>query len=155
MTVTAAENFQRSLGQALVFCGLMLAAFAAKLLNPDSENVRYWTPGPKIGVIAAALVALLGILAFSTGVLKPRGWWIPGALFGLWLACFTWLGWFSPSSYFRLHELVRVDLDDPGAVRRAITLHYIKATAIYLLIVALSLVPVLLRSQNRQTRGSP
>jgi len=138
----------------IAYCGLELVAFAVKLAAPSSESVRYWQPGPEIGVIAVALLVLLGILACSIGKLNPRGWRVPAILHGTWLLCFTWFGWFSIRAPFRLHELVRVDLDDPTAVRAAQLLHMAQAAAIYVAIAALtSLFPLLAMKRRGGQRG--
>lgn len=134
----------------IVYCGLELLAFIVKLLSPQAESVRFWQPGPEVGVTAVALLALSGILACSTGLLKPRGWQIPAILHGTWLACLTWFGWFSIRAPFRLHELVRVDLDDARAVRAAELLHTAQAAAVYLAIVALTSLPLMMALMRRE-----
>lgn len=139
----------------LLHTGNQLAWLAEKVLYPNNENVRYWKPGAEMGVIALAFVALLGILACSTGLLKARTWHIPAIAHGIWLVCLTWLGWFSPYAYFRLQELVGVDLGDPSAVRRAETLHTMQAMAVYLAIIALSALPLLLQLLGRKGAGTP
>jgi len=138
----------------ILYCGLELVAFAVKLASPEAESVKYWQPGPEVGVIAVALLVLLGILACSTGRVKPRGWRIPAILHGTWLACFTWFGWFSIRAPFRLHELVGVDLDDPGAVRAAEMQHTAQAAAIYVAIVVVtSLLPLVAMKRSDGQRG--
>lgn len=138
----------------IIYCALELVAFAVKLAAPSSESVRYWQPGPEMGVIAVAFFVLLGILACSIEKLNPRGWRVPAILHGMWLLSFTWFGWFSIRAPFRLRELVRVDLDDPTAVRAAQLLHTAQAAAIYAAIVALtSLVPLLAMKQRGKQRG--
>jgi len=138
----------------IVYCGLELLAFIVKLLSPQAESVRFWQPGPEVGVTAVALLALSGILACSTGLLKPRVWQIPAILHGTWLACLTWFGWFSIRAPFRLHELVRVDLDDPRAVRAAELLQTAQAAAVFVAIVVLtSLLPLMALKRSDEHRG--
>jgi len=138
----------------IVYCGLELLAFIVKLLSPQAESVRFWQLGPEVGVTAVALLALSGILACSTGLLKPRVWQIPAILHGTWLACLTWFGWFSIRAPFRLHELVRVDLDDPRAVRAAELLQTAQAAAVFVAIVVLtSLLPLMALKRSDEHRG--
>lgn len=134
----------------LLYTGTELGRFAVKVVDPNNESVRFWKPGAEIGVLAIAFVALLGILACSTGLLKTQTWRVPAVPLGIWLVCLTWFGWFSVGAPFRLQELVGVDLDDLSAVRRAETLHTMQALAVYLLIIALSALPLLLQLLGRK-----
>jgi hypothetical protein len=129
----------------LLYSGLVLEQFVVKLLDPGNQSLRFWKPGGEVGVIAAAFVALLGILACSTGMVKNPSWRLLGILHGLWLVCFTWFGWFNVGGPFTLQELVGVDLSDAAAVSRAETVHLLQALAAYLVIVLISSAPLLLR----------
>ena len=105
----------------LLYSGLVLEQFAAKLLDPGNQCLKFWTPGREVGVVAVAFAALRGILACSTGIVKNPSWWLLAILYGMWLACFTWFGCFQVGGPFTLQELVRVDLSDAAAVSRAKT----------------------------------
>ncbi len=140
----------------LLYCGLVLEQFVAKLLDPGNQSLRFWTPGGEVGVVAVAFVALLGILACSTGIVKNPSWRLLAILHGVWLACFTWFGWFSVGGPFTLHELVVVDLSDAAAISRAETAHLRQALAAYLVIALITSIPLLMRwlGSGGRTDGS-
>lgn len=129
----------------LLYCGLVIEQYVAKLIDPGNQSLRFWTPGGEVGVVAVAFVALMGILACSTGIVKNPSWRLLLILHGLWLFCFTWFGWFKVGGLFTLQELVRVDLSDPAAVRRAESVHLVQAVSMYLAIAVLVSFPIVLR----------
>jgi hypothetical protein len=129
----------------LLYCGLVFEQFVAKLIDPGNQSLRFWTPGVEVGVVAVAFASLMGILACSTGIVKNPSWRLLAILHGVWLACFTWFGWFMVGGPFTLQELVRVDLADPAAVRRAESVHLAQAVAMYLAIAVLVSLPIVLR----------
>jgi len=140
----------------ILYCGLMLEEFVVKLLDPGNQSLRFWKPGGEVGVVAVAFVALLGILACSTRIVRNPSWWLLAILHGVWLACLTWFGWFRVGGPFRLQELVGVDFEDASAVARARTAHLLQALAAYLVIVLISSIPLLIRwlGGRRRTGGS-
>lgn len=129
----------------LLYCGEQLARVVAKWIDPTGDSVRFWKPGAEMVVIGVALIALIGILAYSTGLVKVRNLLAPIVLHLTWFVCLTWFGWFSSYAPFRLQEFVRVDLADPAAVRRAETTHLLQAVAVYLVIGIVIGFPVILR----------
>ena len=128
-----------------LYAGKETIRWVTKIVNPSDERVKFWRPGPEIAVVALSFLLLVGILACSMGIVKTSSWRLLITLHGLWLVCFTWFGWFSVGGPFRLQELVRVDLTDASAVRRAVMLHLLETLAVYLIIVFVSAVPLLLR----------
>jgi len=128
-----------------LYTGKETARWITKILNPSDERIRFWWPGPEMVVVASSFLLLLGILACSTGVIRNPSWGVLATLHGLWLTCLTWFGWLSFEGPFRLHELVKVDLQDASAVSRAGTTHLLQSLAVYLLIVLISAIPLLLQ----------
>ena len=118
--------------------------WGVKIVNPVNESVRFWNPGLGMIVVAVSLVLLVGILACSTGIIRNPSWLLLGSLQGLWLGCLTWLGW-SSGGPFTFQELVGVDLSDASAVSRAQTVHLLQALGVYVMIVAISSTPLLMR----------
>ena len=104
----------------------------------------------EIAVQAVALVALMSIFGFSTGMLKVSGWGLLTFIHGIWLVCLTWLGWFSGDAPFRIHEFVGVNPDDPQAIRVAEWLHTAQAVSIFVSIFVLTSIPSLLHLFDRR-----
>ncbi len=140
----------------LLYSGLVLEQFVAKVLDPGNQSLKFWTPGREVGVVAVAFVALLGILACSAGIVKNPSWRLLAILHGTWLVCFTWFGWFQVGGLFTLQELVRVDLSDAAAVSRAKTAHLLQALAVYVVIALTTSIPLLMRwfGSRGRTGGS-
>lgn len=128
----------------LLYCGLVLEQFATKMLHPEDASFRFWKPGSEVGVAAVAFIALLGILACSTGLIQNASSRLLLVMHGLWLACFTWAGWFGAGAPFRIHELVKVDLSDAAAISRAETAHLLQALALYIAMALISSAPLLM-----------
>ena len=125
--------------------GKKIVLYAMKLITPQDEQVRFWEPGWEMLVIGFSFVFLLGILMCSTRILRDCSWRLSGILNGGWLICFTLFGWFGDFALFRMRELVGVDFDDISAVRRAETVFFFQALAVYLVIVFFISLPLVLR----------
>ena len=127
-----------------IYAGEQIVRWGVKIVNPAHESVKFWNPGLGMILVTISFVLLLGILACSTGIIKNPSGLLLGVLHGLWLVCFTWLGW-STGGPFTLQELVRVDLSDPAAVSNAHMTHFFQALAVYIIMVLISSIPLLIR----------
>lgn len=129
----------------MLYAGKKIVLYAMKLITPQAERVRFWDPGWEMLVIGFSFVFLLGILMCSTRMLRDCSWRLSGILHGGWLICFTLFGWFSVSAPFRLHELVGVDFEVISTVRRAETVFFFQALAVYFVVVFFISLPLVLR----------
>jgi hypothetical protein len=139
-----------------IYAGEQVFRWFVKIVNPTDESVKYWSPGFGMILVAISFALLLLILASSTGIIKNPSWRLLGFLHGLWLVCFTWLGW-STGGPFTFQELLRVDPADAAAVSRAQTNHLLQALAVYITIVLISSIPLLMRwfeDRGREDRSN-
>lgn len=139
----------------LLYCGLILEQFLAKLIDPRNSDLRFWEPSVSIVFVFLMLVALLGIFSCSTGLLKKPSWLLTVMLQSVWLICFTWLGWFDAAGPFRLRELVGVSFGDPEGVRRAQWIHFLQAGLLYTAIAITIGLPLILGRSRTDYGASP
>jgi hypothetical protein len=121
---------------------------ALQILVPADNRVLVETSadGLLLAVCLLGSASLVLLLACSTGVFTRPSRMLLCSLLVVWLASFTWYGWFSPDSPFRMHEMVGIDLANGRRVALVQRNHIWAAFTIYLVLSGLTAAPWLILS---------
>lgn len=126
-------------------------------------SLVYWAPGVvrmggfsvlvNVFVLAVGVAVLIGVAYFSTLRFASCSVKVSLAVYLLWIAVFTWLGWFGLSAPLRLHEIHFFDPVQAAAERARFFLG--AAVAYGLLVAFFSIWPILKVALTRHPRPVP